>query len=360
LEYLLPAFPGLKFYEELLMMKLKMLFISMLSVVISSGCATSHKNIPVYPNLSEHIEQAQAQQKQLAQQEEQAAKAYQQALVKKYNESALVMSEAIGMKVRVLGDKEAILAAVSQYEQTGNIEPIVTHDNVVMYPFALSKAKMICATVRVCSIELQEGEIIKDVMTGDSERWNISFANSGVLSNQKPHVMVKPLFEGSLKTNLIITTERRVYNIELSSIGNGVYTPRIAFFYPQETRNVKIYSLDNKNTSKFENQSNNTVIAETAVSVSALNFKYQAKGNKKSPWFPQRIFDDGKKVFIQMSERVDTSEAPVFLIVGDEGKQEIVNYRFKSPYYVVDKLFTKGILILGTDKKQTIITIVKK
>ena len=342
------------------MFKLKILSISILGILILGGCSIANKNTPKYPNLSENIKKATKQQKQFAQQEQKEAAEYKEALVKKYNDSELVMAKPIQMKVRRLGDKEAVLASVSRYEQTGSIEPILTHDNVVMYPFGLTKAKMICATLRVCSIELQEGEIIKDVMTGDSERWNISFANSGVLSNQKPHVMVKPLFEGSLKTNLIITTERRVYNIELGAVSNGEYTPRIAFFYPQEMHHSKVYSSDSGNMQHSGYQANDPVIAETAVSISSLNFNYKAKGNKRSPWFPKRIFDDGKKVFIQMSKRVNTSEAPVFLVVGEDGKQEIVNYRFNSPYYIVDKLFKKGILILGTDKKQTIITIIKK
>ena len=61
-----------------------------------------------------------------------------------------------------------------------------------------------------------------------------------------------------------------------------------------------------------------------------------------------------------LGKRVRAYEAPVFLAIGDDGKQEIVNYRYKDGYYIIDKLFKKGILILGTKKKQTIITIVKK
>ncbi len=163
------------------MVKLKILFISMMSVGIFSGCATTQKKIPEYPNLSKNIEKVREQQKQLAQQGQKESEAYEEALVQKYNEAELIMAKPIQMKVRILGDKNAVLASVSRYEQTGSIEPILTHDNVVKYPFGLTKAKMICATLRVCSIELQEGELIKDVLVGDSERWNISFANSGIM-----------------------------------------------------------------------------------------------------------------------------------------------------------------------------------
>lgn len=335
-------------------------FISFLNILFLSGCASADSVQPVYSDLSKTVQQVRDDQLQLSNQEEESAKEHEKALIEKYNHAEMMTVKPVQMKVRVLGDKEAVLASVSRYEQTGDIEPILTHDNVLMYPFGLTKAKMICATLRVCSIELQEGETIKDVMTGDSERWNISFANSGMSNNQKPHVMIKPLFEGNLRTNLIITTDRRVYNIELGAVGNGEYTPRISFFYPQDMKYLKKYSLTNPGMNSLGNQSNDPVIAETEVTVSALNFDYKAKGNKHSPWFPIRIFDDGKKVFIQMSNDVNQSDAPVFLVVGEEGKQEIVNYRFKSPYYIVDKLFSKGILILGTDKKQTIITIVKK
>ena len=116
--------------------------------------------------------------------------------------------------------------------------------------------------------------------------------------------------------------------------------------------------LNENNIMEMENY--NSIISDVAVSLEALNFDYKVKGNKRSSWYPQRVFDDGKKVFIQMPPSIKSSEAPIFMVVGEGGKQEIVNYRFRNSYYIIDKLFKKGILILGTDKKQTFITIVRQ
>ena len=44
-------------------------------------------------------------------------------------------------------------------------------------------------------------------------------------------------------------------------------------------------------------------------------------------------------------------EAPVLVVIGADGKQEMVNYRVKDDMYIVDRLFEKAELILGSGKK---------
>jgi type IV secretion system protein TrbG len=66
---------------------------------------------------------------------------------------------------------------------------------------------------------------------------------------------------------------------------------------------------------------------------------------------PVRVFDDGEKTFIQISRETQTREAPVLVVLGSNGKQEMVNYRVKGDMYIVDRLFDRAELILGTGKK---------
>jgi type IV secretion system protein VirB9 len=39
------------------------------------------------------------------------------------------------------------------------------------------------------------------------------------------------------------------------------------------------------------------------------------------------------------------------VVVGPDGKQEMVNHRVKDDLYIVDRLFERAALILGTSKK---------
>jgi len=44
-------------------------------------------------------------------------------------------------------------------------------------------------------------------------------------------------------------------------------------------------------------------------------------------------------------------EIPALVIIGRDGKQEMVNYRVKDEMYIVDRLFDRAELILGSGKK---------
>ena len=78
-------------------------------------------------------------------------------------------------------------------------------------------------------------------------------------------------------------------------------------------------------------------------------FNYRVKGDDTIR--PIRVFDDGKKTYIQMSEVAKNREAPAHVVIGPDGKQEMVNYRVKDDMYIVDRLFERAELILGSGKK---------
>ena len=81
-----------------------------------------------------------------------------------------------------------------------------------------------------------------------------------------------------------------------------------------------------------------------------LNFDYRIKGGD-GPVRPRRVFDDGAKTYIQMPAEVQHREAPVVLVIGTDGKSEMTNYRVKDQTYIVDRLFERADLVLGSGKK---------
>ncbi len=72
------------------------------------------------------------------------------------------------------------------------------------------------------------------------------------------------------------------------------------------------------------------------------------------PWKPVRVFDDGKKVYIQFPDHIDRGEAPPLFVVGQDGQSELVNYRMRGNFYVVDRLFSTAELRLGQDPQQVV------
>ena len=47
-------------------------------------------------------------------------------------------------------------------------------------------------------------------------------------------------------------------------------------------------------------------------------------------------------------------ELPPLFVVGVSGDAELVNYRYRAPYYIVDRLFGAAELRLGGDKAQVV------
>jgi len=88
-----------------------------------------------------------------------------------------------------------------------------------------------------------------------------------------------------------------------------------------------------------------------------LNFGYAIEGDRPS-WRPIRAFDDGRQVFIQFPPSLATGEAPPLFVIGASGRAELVNYRLRGHFYVVDELFSAAELRLG-EKHQQVVRIVR-
>jgi type IV secretion system protein VirB9 len=86
-----------------------------------------------------------------------------------------------------------------------------------------------------------------------------------------------------------------------------------------------------------------------ATSVEDLNVDYKVKGDKSIR--PIRVLDDGVHTYLQMNPSILHREAPVLAVIGPDGKAEIVNYRVQGSVYIVDRLFDRARLMLGSGRK---------
>ncbi len=224
----------------------------------------------------------------------------------------------------------------------GYFNSIMNYDYVPGFLF-----KVYTAPLRITDIQLQPGEkIIGSPVAGDVVRWVLGNGESKVNGVTQQHLYIKPTQPG-LKTTMVITTDKRTYHIELHSY-QETYMAAVSWNYPQEA--LALQQTREKETT------------DTAVSVENLNFDYNVdvKKGRKPVWLPEKIFDDGRKTFIQFPEDMLNREAPVLFVMGKGAKEgQLVNYRMKNDYYVVDRLFERAELRLGT-KKQTIVEIERR
>ena len=94
------------------------------------------------------------------------------------------------------------------------------------------------------------------------------------------------------------------------------------------------------------------------LDLAELRFRYAITGDSP-PWRPLRAFDDGRKVYIEMPTGIAEGELPPLFVVGSTGGTELVNYRVRQNYYVVDRLFAEAELRMGSDKKQAVVRIAR-
>ena len=195
---------------------------------------------------------------------------------------------------------------------------------------------------RVTVIALQEGEELVTVSAGDTVRWVVGDTASGSGASLRVTVLVKPTRTG-LKTNLVITTNRRMYLLELSSTPQA-WMASVSWDYPKD----RMLALQ-----KQAQQAQAAAPVDSGLSLEQIKFRYAITGDSP-PWKPLRAFDDGQRVYIQFPAGIAQGELPPLFVIGAQGDGQLVNYRFRSPYYVVDRLFGAAELRLGADKAQVV------
>jgi len=213
---------------------------------------------------------------------------------------------------------------------------------------------VLTAPLRLTDIQLQAGETIKEVQLGDTVRWQVSPSLSGSGENMVSHVIVKPTDTG-LQTTLDIFTDRRAYHINLKSTTKK-YFPIVSFGYADELKAV----WSDYQTKIAAQKEINTINAPGVGSfdINNLNFDYEISGNES--WKPTRVYNDGRKTYIEMPKTMNANEAPILLVYTNDGLEKIVNYRIIGNKYVVDNLFDKAFMILGVGFLQQRITITKE
>lgn len=250
------------------------------------------------------------------------------------------------------GNDPKLERAFHQYMRSGKAPNIVT-DGFVKFAYSTGQQPIVeTSPFQETVISLEPGEKFTNVTSGDPSRWSYSAAVSGTGASQQQNILVKPS-QPELSTNMVITTDRRIYNIKLVSSMDTKSTKSVSFWYPDEM----VQSINNS-TLKAENDG--TIASVPDVSLNNLNFKYGISSDgffKSMPsWKPTRVFDDGTHTYIQFADDISNKDMPA-LFVQNNGANELVNYRYKAPYFVVDKIFKRAVLVMGVGYSQSKVVI---
>ena len=223
------------------------------------------------------------------------------------------------------------------------------YNAIQVYPWSEGALYQVYAAPgQITDIALEPGERLTGtgpIAAGDTARWIIGDTESGSGASRRVHVLVKPT-RPDISTNLVIATDRRSYMLELRA-GEETWMPAVSWHYPETS-------------SSTATQRRVVPAAPVIPAAAARNHRYglQVEGTSP-PWRPVSVFDDGRRVHVVFPPGIAQGEMPPLFVIGPSGNSELVNYRARQNYYVVDRLFAAAELRLGDKDSQRRVRIVR-
>ncbi len=197
------------------------------------------------------------------------------------------------------------------------------------------------APLRVTTLTLGPGETLVSKAAGDTVRWQIGDTVSGAGAAQRAHVLLKPLERG-LETNLVLTTNRRVYHLELRSGAADAYNAAVAWDAPSEAESESVTRAP-------------AVPTDVVMPQGELDGRYRIQPQGRRPrWTPTSVFNDGRRTFITFDADLQIDEAPALFVIAPDGETQLVNYRQQGGLFVVDRVFDLAELRLGDRRPQIV------
>lgn len=280
----------------------------------------------------------------------------------------------------------AIAGAVREYRAGGQAR-VLTLGTAVVYPFGHGQASLTCTVLHVCVVELEQGEVIIDApLAGDQARWIVQTARTGP-GGATPLVVVKPT-QCDIATNLVVPTDRRIYDVMLAAPPCGTrgavaaqqLTARHArFYYPDDLPTDLWPSADGPRAevamwrtwpysasagSPMPNLVSVAAVSRGAPGEGVFNREYRVKRNRRGPfglfgtkpldfpWAPDAIADDGLHVYLALPTEARAHAAPVLYALEDDGSRTMINYSVRNDprggdTFVTDRIFRRGLFVLG-------------
>lgn len=217
------------------------------------------------------------------------------------------------------------------------------YNAIQIYPWSEGALYQVYAAVgQITTIALEPGESLTGagpIAAGDTTRWILGDTESGSGTTRRVHVLVKPT-RADISTNLVITTDRRIYLIELRA-SDEMWMPAVAWAYPAPPATRATAPA-----------------APIIPAKAARNYRYGLSGDNP-PWRPITVFDDGRRVYVVFPRGIIQGEMPPLFVIGSSGEPEIVNSRIYQNVLIVDRLFGAAELRLGSGNRQQTVRIVR-
>ena len=252
------------------------------------------------------------------------------------------------LRTQAMTGRSAIAAANRQASAPSRSDAFV--GGVQVFAWAPGRVYEVwTAPLRVTTLTLGAGETIVSKAAGDTVRWQIGDTTSGTGPGQRSHVLLKPLERG-LETNLVLTTNRRVYLLDLRSGSADGFNAAVAW----DQASLGDESMVEPSSDAVE-RGPVRVPDSIAMPVGALDARYRIEPQgRRARWTPTSVFNDGRRTFITFDADLQIDEAPALFVIAPDGEAQMVNYRQAGGLFVVDRVFDRAELRLGDRRPQIV------
>lgn len=178
------------------------------------------------------------------------------------------------------------------------------------------------------TIEFSDDEKIQTVSIGDSLAWMVNPSGN--------RLFLKPIEQNAL-TNMTVITDKYSYLFELHAeetqdirAADMVFVVR--FIYPQSDSGAIDYT-------QYE------AFPDIERDAERYNFNYTIRGSQVIE--PIRIFDDGNWTYFEFRDQ--NAELPAFFHVDGAGNEQLLNFRKRGNYLVVERVSSRFTLRRGAE-----------
>lgn len=257
-------------------------------------------------------------------------------------------------------------ATLARQIEAGERPPTLTRPTDVVVPYGYTTPTLRCTPLRACAVQLEEGETLLDTVTGNSRDWLIDRASLGP-GGRTTVLTLKPA-SCDLATNLLVTTDRRLYQVLLTSPPcpegpaalSGGAAPLLRYYYPDDLVRHWQDAQDAAEVSAGADAAARLPLAG-AVPLTSLNFRYRFEA-RRFPWKPDLAFDDGVHTYLRIPASARSHPTPALFLLREGGATDLLNYTYRpgpegSAYFVTDRVLDRAVLVVGSGRSARRLTV---
>jgi type IV secretion system protein VirB9 len=250
------------------------------------------------------------------------------------------------------GDRH-VLQAVREGQQNGGRYPVVAQGLSQRVPFGYRKPTLYCQPLRSSLIRLEPGETVWSAIPADPISWSVQLSQSGP-EGITPIVVVKPLTEAAIVTNLFISTDRRIYEVLLQSgspeadryLASTTRSSILEFYYPDDiirnTERAVVRQQQRAAAPRADATTSAPASLAGGIPLDRMRFTYTWKKDKHFPWAPVSVFDDGAHVYIILPQNARHEAGAVLFVRGLNGENTMLEYAVREGRIVTDRVFREA------------------